>query len=144
MKSVNKWNDLIPYGIDMLTGEACGLSYRLLCDVTDKGRNLIKKLFGMPDLSLAAPWNGGSEKEPHTGSIMLTQSMLVPLGVFALLEAGCTEVWLCEGEALIGIEPGDRPDEVKVWREYTKVVRTFSYRGTAGDRNVHVMSGRIE
>ena len=34
MKSINCWNDLEPFGLIVLTGEACGLSYRLLCDVT--------------------------------------------------------------------------------------------------------------
>ena len=33
MKSIGCWNDLASYGIDALTGEACGLSYRILCDV---------------------------------------------------------------------------------------------------------------
>ena len=43
MKTIHCWNDLSAYGIELLTGEACGLSYRLLCDVTAAGKKLIEK-----------------------------------------------------------------------------------------------------
>ena len=33
MQKITCWDDLRPYGIGALTGEACGLSYRILCDV---------------------------------------------------------------------------------------------------------------
>ena len=36
MKTIDNWQ-LIPYGIVPHTGEACALSYRLLCDCTVKG-----------------------------------------------------------------------------------------------------------
>jgi glycyl-tRNA synthetase beta chain len=43
MKSIRSWEDLSVYGIVPLTGEACGLSYRILCDVTAAGKKIIEK-----------------------------------------------------------------------------------------------------
>ena len=145
MKHVENWNDLRPYGVDLLTGEACGLMYRLLCDVTEQGKRLVEKCLSC-ELRLPESWNRGTKEEPHVGAIMLTQEMRVPLSVFALLEAGCTEVWLYENGRLLGIEPGDDPDLIERCRKMAResLVRTFRYGGTAGDRNVHVMSGRVQ
>jgi hypothetical protein len=39
--------------------------------------------------------------------------MLVPLGIFALLESGCSEVWR-NGQTLIGIEQGDPDNQVEL------------------------------
>jgi hypothetical protein len=109
MKTVSCWNDLRPFGIEPLTGEACGLMWRILFDVTERGRKVVGKCFGVPNIALAEPWNRGTAEEPHVGSIMLTQEALVPLAVFALLENGCPEVYLM-GQVVVGIEPGDPPD----------------------------------
>ena len=43
MKSIHCWDDLARYGVVPLTGEACGLSYRLLCDVTAHGKEDARK-----------------------------------------------------------------------------------------------------
>ena len=144
MKTINSWNDLQAYGIELLTGEACGLGYRLLCDVTERGRKTIEKCLGLTNLVLPESWNRGSTEDPHVGSIMLTREMLEPLAVFALLEAGCKEVYLVKN-SVVGIEASDPPtaiEDVKRWSG-VEYARRYAYRGTAGDRNVHVMSGRI-
>ena len=145
MKSISCFNDLTAYGIEPLTGEACGLSYRILFDVTERGRRILAKAFGIPTLALPENWNRGSVAEPHVGSILLTQESLSPVAVFALLESGCTEVWLVQGGGVIGIEPDDTAEIVAANRQLLgdRLVRTLAYRGTAGDRNLHVMSGRI-
>ena len=65
---------------------------------------------------------------------------MVPIAVFALLESGCREVWLCANNSLAGIEPGDPDESVRRWREFRTIIRTFRYGGTAGDRNQHMMS----
>jgi hypothetical protein len=62
MKTIDSWEKLIPYGIDPLTSEACGLSYRLLCDVTERGKTVLARMFGIPELTLATPWNRGTEQ----------------------------------------------------------------------------------
>jgi hypothetical protein len=144
MKTVNSWNDLQAYGIELLTGEACGLGYRLLCDVTERGRKTVEKCLGLTSLVLPESWNRGSKEDPHVGSIMLTREMLEPLAVFALLEGGCHEVYLVKN-SVVGIEPSDPPDAIEDVKRWAGVeyARRLAYRGTAGDRNVHVMSGRV-
>ena len=46
MKTVSCWDHLRPYGINALTGEACSLMYRLLCDITEEGKHVIEKCLG--------------------------------------------------------------------------------------------------
>jgi hypothetical protein len=87
MKTINCWDDLTQYGIFPLTGEACGLMYRILCDVTAQGKRILEKALGIPDLKLPESWNCGSEHDPHVGSIMLARDVLPFVGVFALLES---------------------------------------------------------
>ena len=143
MKSISSWNDLQQFGIIALTGESCGLGYRLLCDVTQRGSRIIARMLGLNELPLPENWNHGDDNDPHVGSIMLAPPMLVSVGIFALLESGCSEVWLFPNQTLVGIEETDDPTEVRLYRQSRPLVRTFAYRGTCGDRNMHVMSGRV-
>lgn len=143
MKHIHNWRDLEECGVILLTGEACGLMYRLLFDVTAHGKVVIEKCFGV-SLTLTEPWNSGDSEDPHVGSILLPPTMFQPLAVFALLEGGCTEVWQV-GDTLIGLETSDSPEErSRAGEVYAlRLVRSFRYGGTAGDRNVHQMSGRV-
>ena len=52
MQSIHAWDDLSRYGIIPLTGEACGLMYRILCDVTRRGQKTLEKAFGIVQLRL--------------------------------------------------------------------------------------------
>jgi hypothetical protein len=144
MKFVACWNDLEPIGIVPLTGEACGLCYRLLFDLTARGLKIVAACFGIPDFKGAEPWNRGPADDPHVGSIMLSSEMLVPVAVFALLETGCTEAWLV-GQAVVGIEAADGELDVQLLRGFheKEFRRRFAYQGTAGSRNRHEMSGRV-
>src|SRR6266446_1442478 len=137
MKTISSWDDLKAYGIDPLTGEACGLGYRILCDLTAKGKKILEKCLATPALTLFESWNRGTEQEPHVGCVMLALEFFIPLAVFALLESGCTEVWLYKNQTLLGIEPCDPPDRVELPAKMCPeaLARRFSYRGTAGDRN---------
>jgi hypothetical protein len=144
MKAIHSWNDLAAYGIVPLTGEACGLGYRLLFDVTASGKKILEKCFGTPNLNLPEAWNRGGETDPHVGCIMLTHEVLQPIAVFALLESGCKEVHLVKG-SVYGLEPSDPPTAIEDVKRWAKVdyARRLAYAGTAGDRNVHIMSGRV-
>lgn len=144
MKTVACWNDLRPFGIVPLTGEACGLMYRVLFDVTERGREIVARCFGVPNINLPEPWNRGPAEGPHVGCVMLSPEALTPLAIFALLEDGCAEVYLM-GPVVVGIERGDPEDALETMRRVHQVehARRFRYGGTAGDRNVHVMSGRV-
>lgn len=98
MKIVSVLGQLEEFGIVVLTGEACSLTYRVLCDLTDQGKRVIEKCLSVEIRS--EPWNSGSKNHPHVASIMLTSDMVVPLAVFALLArdhpghhaAGCGDV----------------------------------------------------
>ena len=80
MKTIGSWNDLRAHGIEVLTGEACGLSYRILCDVTARGKATIEKALGVRELRLPEGWNRGEEGDPHVGSILLAPELLPLLG----------------------------------------------------------------
>jgi hypothetical protein len=70
----------------------------------------------------------------------------VPIAVFALLENGCKEVWKVENQGVHGIQfsdPLDTAESLKKWLG-TESLRRLAYRGTASDRNVHLMSGRVQ
>ena len=69
--------------------------YRILCDLTQNGKAPVERCLSVEIQS--ENWNYGTEDEPHVASIMLTTEMLVPLAVFALLEAGCREGWIAGG-----------------------------------------------
>ena len=64
MKTINCWDDLTQYGIVPLTGEACGLMYRILCDVTGGGKSVLEKALGVAELKLPESWNCGSDDDP--------------------------------------------------------------------------------
>jgi len=138
MKTIASWDHLRAYGINALTGEACSLMYRLLCDITEDGKRLIEKCLSC-ELRPPENWNSGA-----IGSIMLTPEMLVPIAVFALLEAGCREVYVV-GNAVVGIEESDRDAEVEQFLRVhgDAVRRRFAYHGPLQDRNQHQMSGRV-
>ena len=55
MKTISSWHDLEPFGVIFLTAESCALSYRYLCDLTAKGRKILIRTLGVPDISLSAP-----------------------------------------------------------------------------------------
>src|SRR4051794_13644487 len=116
MKTIDKWDDLTPFGIEPLTGEACGLGYRILCDVTAQGKKVLEKCLGVLDLRMPENWNRGTTEAPSIGSVMLVPQLLIPIGIFALLESGCTEVWLYRNGGMLGVEPGDPTERVELSR----------------------------
>lgn len=141
MKTVASWGEMSAFGIIPLTGEACGLVYRILFDVTEKGRKIVGTCLGIPDINLPEPWNRGTNEDPHVGCIMLAPEMRVPLAIFSLLESGCKEVYLMD-DVVVGFEESDPPDAPETMRRVYNVeyTRRFGYWGTAGDRNVHLVS----
>ena len=145
MKTIGCWDDLSRHGIVPLTGEACGLMYRILCDVTARGKKTLEKALDVAELRLQESWNRGADDEPHVGSIMLAREVLPFIAIFALLEDSCVEVWLTKGNTLVGIERTDREEDVERFKQFhaKDLVRRFAYGGTSGDRNQHMMSGRV-
>lgn len=147
------WNDMKAAGFDLLTGEACGLSMRVLIDVTEKGRLLFCKAFGLDPKknALGEAWNRGTKDDPHVGSVMLTTDALPVLAVFAALEApGVVECHVASKDGqwcgVYGFSAADLPERdewVETMRRFGYNVYRRGYYGTAGDRNQHAMSGRV-
>jgi hypothetical protein len=54
-------------------------------------------------------------------------------------------VWLTKGHTVIGIEAEDSPDWVESFQRIhaNDLARRFGYAGTVGDRNQHMMTGRV-
>ena len=114
--------------------------YRILCDLTENGRRIVERCLSVQIQS--ENWNHGSDAAPHVASIMLTQEMILPLAVFALLESGCREVWVTD-RAAIGVEADDSDEDVERMKQVFKPVRCFAFHGPHQDRNQHQMSGRV-
>lgn len=140
MKTIASWSALEPYGIVPLTGEACALGYRLLCDLTAQGKRIVERCLSVEIRS--DNWNSGSKEDRHVASVLVVPEMLVPLTVFALLEAGCREVWTTNCAAF-GVEPDDTEEEIAMMKRHAKPHRRFTFHGPFQDRNQHQISGRV-
>lgn len=154
MIHIKTYNDLRKYGIDYLTGESCAYGYRGLCDLELRGIKLIANCLGIdPELfqaSLPDAWNSKGVK-----SIMLSAQMVVPIGVFACLQANCSKVYIMYDDTVVGIESTDTPEAVKMWLswnegKYCEACRRYGagggvclqYSNPGFSRNQHQMSGR--
>lgn len=140
MQMVQCLNDLERFGIIPLTGDACGLLYRVLFDVTANGQKTLQRCFGLTKLELNKPWHSGGNEDPHVGSLMLAPEMLPAVGIFGLLESGCVEIWR-KGDTLFGIELDDDEGYLEEVKKTHGPLRRFAYRGDAGDGNVNMPAG---
>lgn len=129
------------FGITPLTGEACQLSMRQLCDLTDEGVQHVRNFFGgTVEITTRTEWNEG------TASILLSWSTLFDLLIFI--------VWQTAEAPWMLID--DRRREIilltrEQWEHYNEGDPIISYRSmwtsqgesNATGRNVHQMSGRV-
>ena len=133
-------------GLVPLTGEACGLSYRILCDVTARGKKTLEKALSIAQLGLHENWNHGNADDPHVGSLMLAPDLLPFIGgvrpAGGRLPGGLADQGPARSSA-------SRPMTRRIaWRSFKRIhandlARRFGYAGTAGDRNQHMMTGRV-
>ncbi len=142
IRSIRSWDDLKEYGIRYLTGEACGMSMRLLCDVTSRGRGLIEG-FLSAKLVDGSNWNGGSADDPHVASVMLTRAVFNDLAAYILVftsdRRGETNVAAFkDGGALEYIPSASGLPVSMLGRHYAR-----STAPGTGLRNQHAMSGRV-
>jgi hypothetical protein len=141
MKMIDCWAGMQPYGIVPLTIEADGLKHRVVCDVTEKGKQLIEKTLGVPSVQLEKNWDHGPNDEPHVGSMLLSPELLMMLGIYALLDDGCHEVWTTRSNGLIGIQQSDCQQIVENLRIYygTDLVHRFLYPETTSTWNPNAL-----
>lgn len=146
-KRINNWDDLSLFGIIPLTREACGLSMRILCDLTPKGREIIHDFFRV-DTRDRSNWN---TQEGQTASVMLPHSVFHELAAFCLLHADCEVAVIVFDDVFRG--PGVLGIDRTAWDEYQAVLnrmqakyRAFFREGTAssGLDNRHVFTERVQ
>lgn len=81
-------------GVNPLTGEACAMNMRILCDLNTEGATLIREYLGLPvDCPLSPAWNSSVGGKPAVGSIMIERNAFPGLVHFALLKAGFQYVY---------------------------------------------------
>lgn len=142
-KVVYAWKDLVQFGIECLTGEACAFSMRLLCDVNEAGKELLSDYFGMPNIALAEPWNSRVNQEPAIGSVMLSRECLSDLATFAMFREGALAVVRDTGMGLVGVYDPERLQQyAEAGFSLCRNPKVGSHAPTVGSRNVHVMTGR--
>ena len=142
MKTIDCWAGMQPYGIVPLTSEPDGLKYRIVCDVTAKGKQLIEKALGVTEVQLETNWDYGTNDEPHVGCLMLSPEILSILGVYALLDDGCHEVWMTKSHGLVGIQQGDSQQSLESLQRWygDDLVQRFIYPETICIWNPCVLS----
>lgn len=151
--SINSWNDMEQFGINMLTAEHCAFSMRLLCDINEAGRELMADYFGLPDDTAFLPaWNTGREINGAlpVGHVMIAKGAFTALAEFTLFRAGALAI-VYAGHGLTGIFDKDllgRYEKLVQENENTSIQILRNYRATdgsaIGSRNVHQMSGRAQ
>ncbi len=152
MKTITCWDDLVPYGIERLTGEACAYGMRQLCDVSERGAAIIREFMGLPSGSpLAKNWNSGrsSPTGPSVGSVMLGNCRS-ELAVFCLMADGAATVVVRPDGDVVGFYPSDACDEeslryLEYLRKYRKIERSYTSNGgpRVGSRMEHQCTGRV-
>jgi len=139
-KYVSAWERdkyLRQHGVELLTGEACGLGMRILCDLSESAALHIGAMLGGAVPS-APNWNSGAAK-----SMLIPRSLLPDIVVYFMLALEGYEVaQVTEDGAVMGMS-------MDLWKqEYRDKPRTHAYfrDGTArsGLRNLHEASGRVE
>jgi hypothetical protein len=152
--SCNYWPSLRQYGINPLTGEACGYGLRVLCDLTNRGERIITGYFGLiyePDRSMfPTNWNSEVNGSPAVASVMLPREILQSLLVYISFHVDDADVVVIgpSGEMIALRYSDPQYDEymriASELKEYevlrNPINRAASYRG----RNIHAMSGRVE
>lgn len=150
-------------GVYPLTGEADGTNLRrMLCDVNEDGVRLVEEYFGNTVMiQQDSNWNSSvAEKDDAIGSIMLTGAMLDELWVYSFIRLGyyVYKFDIVGGLGIFADSVDQRwavhhtydeqfwADAPADWKdpEYRKNFICLQANGTAGTRNRHEMSGRVE
>lgn len=144
MKVIYNWGDLKQYGINCLTGEACGISARALCDLTKDGAALVREFFGLPyNSTFQESWNTGSEF-----SCFLPWSVLPDLAAFALITRDNLGMAVQTRDGIYAPEDSDSDEDWQKWLEFESTSIVRQYRPLNAPRKglscTHQMSGRAQ
>ena len=159
MITINKLTDLERFGIFYLTSEADNLAYRALCDVSQRGKDLLREVYGMDANS--PPANSETNGEKHVASVMLPYDAWTHIAPIGLLDT-CHTVFAVDNRTVFGMQgvEGIRVDNSGEAYEYCarceggpyypwpssygKVVKFYakSQHPHIGTLNTHAMTGR--
>ena len=87
MESYRSADDLRDLGIFLLTGEACGIGMRVLCDLNDEGIRIWES-FTRSNVVIGSNWNSKGK-----ASVMIPRSMFRELWIFGQLMRGMRYVF---------------------------------------------------
>lgn len=148
MKTIYTLQDLQPYGVNLLTGEADRLSFRILCDLNEDGCALVSDYLGLPrDTKYADNWNSRVGEKPALGSVMLSADTLWELARFALLTVDRFDA-VIKANGLLGLnydEPHATWPLQQAGSNLHFIYRNYAKGSSApgvGSRNTHTMTGR--
>lgn len=150
-------DDLVPYGICPLTGEADAYARRILCDLSEAGVTLLTAYLGLSHTTEARhafprQMNEKVGSQPAVAGVLLARALFPDLMVFALLHVGQYGYVLeAPDGSYTGFNEGDRyaqhylredgalPTGYRLHTNCAKRSRAPQVEG----RNVHAMSGRF-
>lgn len=87
MYQLNSIRDLEQFGIIPLTGEACSIGMRMLCDLTTQGKAIVEECFGVT--CSQSNWNSGAGGAPHVASVLIPHDGWQSIGVVAVFRRNC-------------------------------------------------------
>lgn len=145
---IMNWSDLESpeCGIDPLTGEACALGRRILCDLNEKGVEHVRTFLGLPENTrFESPWNGTSGIGRHVASVMLPKSCFMDLAIHIAQRRGFEEYVLDVDHGILYATMKPKSD---TWQRLVTATRESNegriihrnFPQTSG--NTHMMSGR--
>lgn len=140
-KVYNSLFDLKEFGIIALTSEACGVGMRILCDLDEKGVEIVGDwLGGNVKFTKGSNWNSGANY-----SVLLSTGSFQELAAFCLIRGGEDYAVVFKNGAVQGMSEDiiTRYRNLEGWLQES-VQRVYRKTGTAGTRNKHVFSGRTK
>jgi len=145
---ISDWNDLKKYGIQYLTGEACTYGLRLLCDVNQKGRELLEGYFGVCGLNMPYRMNPHVNGEDSVGCLTLPREIFVPLAKYCLFHVeGCYAVHI-SNNYITGLTEDQCRQYLEGYEQQSKnIYFNFGYNPdpsiSKNGRNIHQFTGRV-
>ena len=142
MKTLYGWQDLRQYGIEILTGDADAHAQGVLCDLSEKGTEHIRRFFSLDvNAKFQDNWNSWVGEEEAVASILLPYEIFDSLCTFLLVSSGF-HVVVKQGHSTCGFLKAEW-EAVKEYHENDVVMyRSREQAPSPNLTNIHAMSGR--
>ena len=135
---IHNWDSLKHYGINCLTGEACGYNMRLLCDLTQEGSDLVSGMLGLKLEPFNPNWNRDA-----VGSVMLFRGMFDDICKYILFAKGFKYVVKAGNGTWAGYDDGFLETQKMTLESLIEITNGALYQNySSTPRNTHAMTGR--